>query len=121
MSKANDDQLLKCFEVANALADTLLCSSALSGSSTLCFGPHEFLHGLYQKLQPFLIQDHTLDSILREKTAQALLSVPSRLWNLSLEQPTELDTVSTMNTTNENSSQDGDNRHGKGDLNDSDN
>ncbi|QKX58696.1 uncharacterized protein TRUGW13939_05823 [Talaromyces rugulosus] len=76
------DQLLKCYEIANTLADTLLCNSILTDSTTLQCGPYDFLHALYQKLHPFLYLDHTLDSILREKTAQALLCAPSRLWNL---------------------------------------
>ncbi|KAL1970007.1 hypothetical protein VTN77DRAFT_6412 [Rasamsonia byssochlamydoides] len=100
------DQLLKCFEVANTLADTLLCNAALSERSALSFGPHEFLHGLYQKLRPFLSQDHMLDSILRGKTAEALSSAPCRFWSLRLGESTELDILSTKNTY-DNSSQDG--------------
>ncbi|CRG84103.1 putative sucrose utilization protein SUC1 [Talaromyces islandicus] len=76
------DQLLKCFEIANVLADTLLCSSVFADNTTLQCGPYELLHALYQKLHPFLYLDQTLDSILREKTGQAFLCAPSRLWNL---------------------------------------
>ncbi|KAJ9273351.1 hypothetical protein DTO212C5_425 [Paecilomyces variotii] len=79
------DQLLKCFEVANSLADTLLCNPAVSADSRFRLGPLEFLHGLYQKLSPFLEQDPILNSILRQKTAEALLRAPSRLWTLDIE------------------------------------
>ncbi|KAL1882581.1 hypothetical protein Plec18167_002998 [Paecilomyces lecythidis] len=79
------DQLLKCFEVANSLADTLLCNPTVSADSCFRLGPQEFLHGLYQKLAPFLEQDPILNSILRQKTAEALLRAPSRLWTLDVE------------------------------------
>lgn len=79
---------MKCFEVANSLADTLLCNPAVSKDSCFRLGPQEFLHGLYQKLSPFLEQDPTLNSILRQKTAEALLRAPSRLWTLDIDTPT---------------------------------
>ncbi|KAH8704973.1 hypothetical protein BGW36DRAFT_286595 [Talaromyces proteolyticus] len=78
------DQLLKCFEIANTLADSLLCNSVPAETTTLRCGPYEFLHALYQKIHPFIYLDTTLDTILREKTAQALLRAPSHFWNLSL-------------------------------------
>lgn len=70
--------------MANTLADTLLCGPALSEQSTLHFGPYDFLHGIYTKILPFLRSDDALNSILREKTAEALLRAPSRLRTLSL-------------------------------------
>ncbi|EED23343.1 C6 transcription factor, putative [Talaromyces stipitatus ATCC 10500] len=88
------DQLLKCYEVANTLADTLLCNPALVEQSTLQFGPYDFLHGLYQKILPFLHSDDTLNSILREKTAETLLRAPSRFRPLSL--PPSEDVMSTQ-------------------------
>jgi hypothetical protein len=70
--------------VANTLADTLLCNSALSEQSTLQFGPYDFLHGIYMKIVPFLHSDDALNSILRQKTAETLLRAPSRLRTLSV-------------------------------------
>ncbi|KAJ5452816.1 hypothetical protein N7445_000999 [Penicillium cf. griseofulvum] len=72
------DQLLKCFEVANSLADTVLLSPQKL-SSRLELGPQDFLHALYQKIVPFLEQDAMLNSILRAKTAEALVAAPARL------------------------------------------
>ncbi|KAL5366218.1 C6 transcription factor [Aspergillus floccosus] len=72
------DQLLKCFEVANSLADTVLYTSALSGE-TFRLRPQDFLHALYQRLVPFLDQDPLLKSILHAKTAEALVKAPARL------------------------------------------
>jgi hypothetical protein len=72
------DQLLKCFEVANSLADTVLLSPRKI-SSRLELGPPDFLHALYQKIVPFLEQDAMLNSILRAKTAEALVAAPARL------------------------------------------
>jgi hypothetical protein len=71
-------QLLKCFEVANSLADTVLLSPRKI-SSRLELGPPDFLHALYQKIVPFLEQDAMLNSILRAKTAEALVAAPARL------------------------------------------
>ena len=71
-------QLLKCFEVVNSLADTVLLSSHTI-SSRLELGPQDFLHALYQKIDPFLEQDTLLKSILRAKTAEALVAAPARL------------------------------------------
>ncbi|KAJ5835592.1 hypothetical protein N7447_001618 [Penicillium robsamsonii] len=71
-------QLLKCFEVANSLADTVLLSPHQIGSR-LELGPPDFLHALYQKIVPFLEQDTMLKSILRAKTAEALVAAPARL------------------------------------------
>ncbi|KAJ5125916.1 hypothetical protein N7526_008093 [Penicillium atrosanguineum] len=72
------DQLLKCFEVANSLADTVLLTS-LSSPPGFELGPQDFLHALYQKLAPFLEQDDVLNSILRTKTAEVLVMTPARL------------------------------------------
>ncbi|KAJ5168829.1 uncharacterized protein N7482_004423 [Penicillium canariense] len=72
------DQLLKCFEVANSLADTILLSLP-SYQTHFELGPPDFLHALYQKLLPFLAQDPMLDSILRSKTAEILIMAPARL------------------------------------------
>ncbi|KAJ5646633.1 hypothetical protein N7490_003005 [Penicillium lividum] len=72
------DQLLKCFEVANSLADTVLLTSAGSHPG-FELGPQDFLHALYQKLLPFLEQDAILKSILRGKTAEVLVMAPARL------------------------------------------
>jgi hypothetical protein len=69
---------LKCFEVANSLADTVLLTSS-GASSRLVLGPQDFLHALYQKIVPFLDQDDMLKSILRAKTAEALVTAPARL------------------------------------------
>ncbi|KAJ5595170.1 uncharacterized protein N7459_001378 [Penicillium hispanicum] len=77
------DQLLKCFEVANSLADTVLLNPARSQSG-FELGPHDFLHGLYQKLIPFLEQDTGLKSILRTKTAEILVMAPARLLTLQI-------------------------------------
>jgi hypothetical protein len=71
-------QLLKCFEVANSLADTVLLASS-GAISRLELGPQDFLHALYQKILPFLDQDDMLKSILRAKTAEALITAPARL------------------------------------------
>ncbi|KAG2417595.1 hypothetical protein HFD88_008814 [Aspergillus terreus] len=72
------DQLLKCFEVANSLADTVLYTSAPSGE-TFQLRSQDFLHALYQRLVPFLDQDPLLKSILHTKTAEALVKAPARL------------------------------------------
>ncbi|KAJ6188380.1 hypothetical protein N7519_003288 [Penicillium mononematosum] len=77
-------QLLKCFEVANSLADTVLLSSHKK-CSRLELGPHDFLHALYQKIVPFLEQDTALNSILRAKTAEALVAAPARLLTIQEE------------------------------------
>ena len=77
-------QLLKCFEVANSLADTVLLSSHTI-SSRLELGPQDFLHALYQKIDPFLEQDTLLKSILRAKTAEALVAAPARLLTIGEE------------------------------------
>lgn len=70
--------MLKCFEVANSLADTVLLRST-STSSRRELGPNDFLHALYQKIVPFLEQDRMLLGILRAKTAEALVTAPARL------------------------------------------
>ncbi|KNG86788.1 C6 transcription factor [Aspergillus nomiae NRRL 13137] len=72
------DQLLKCFEVTNSLADVVLYTPSVS-SYELRLGPQDFLHALYQKLLPFLEQDAMLKSILHAKTAEALVTAPARL------------------------------------------
>ncbi|RHZ63366.1 hypothetical protein CDV55_107060 [Aspergillus turcosus] len=73
------DQLLKCFEVANSLADTVIYTPPSSLSNALQVGPQDFLHALYQKILPFLEHDPMLKSILRAKTAEALVMAPARL------------------------------------------
>ncbi|KAE8392867.1 hypothetical protein BDV23DRAFT_181281 [Aspergillus alliaceus] len=72
------DQLLKCFEVTNSLADIVLCTPSIS-SYAFRLGPQDFLHALYQKLLPFLEQDSMLKSMLHAKTAEALVTAPARL------------------------------------------
>ncbi|OQD83620.1 hypothetical protein PENANT_c016G07202 [Penicillium antarcticum] len=72
------DQLLKCFEVANSLADTVLLKS-ITTRNRRELGPHDFLHALYQKIVHFLEQDRMLLGILRAKTAEALVTAPARL------------------------------------------
>ncbi|KAK1143273.1 hypothetical protein N8T08_006800 [Aspergillus melleus] len=73
------DQLLKCFEVANSLADTVLLTSSSLNTLSFQLRPEDYLHALYQKLLPFLEQDPMLKSILRAKTAEALVLAPARL------------------------------------------
>ncbi|KAI9046332.1 putative C6 transcription factor [Aspergillus affinis] len=73
------DQLLKCFEVANSLADTVLLTSPSLHLLSFQLRPEDYLHALYQKLLPFLDQDPMLKSILRAKTAEALVLAPARL------------------------------------------
>lgn len=72
-------QLLKCFEVANSLADTVFCTSSVAWHQNFHFGPQDILHALYQKLLPFLEQDQMLKSILHAKAAEALLKAPARI------------------------------------------
>lgn len=79
-------QLLKCFEIASTLADTILLTSATSYSARE-FGPQDFLHALYQKLLPSLEQDSLLKSNLRSKMAEALVTAPARL----LMEPTSME------------------------------
>lgn len=69
---------MKCFEVANSLADTVLLTPSAS-HPRFELGPQDFLHALYQKLSPFLEQDEVLNSILRIKTAEVLVMAPARL------------------------------------------
>ncbi|PYI18421.1 hypothetical protein BO86DRAFT_406356 [Aspergillus japonicus CBS 114.51] len=76
------DQLLKCFEVTNSLADTILLTGSSAVHSTLQWRPQDFLHALYQKLLPFLKQDPMLEALLRAKTAEALVKAPARLLGL---------------------------------------
>ncbi|GFG26942.1 maltose fermentation regulatory protein MAL13 [Aspergillus udagawae] len=73
------DQLLKCFEVANSLADTVIYAPLALLSNALQVGPQDFLHALYQKILPFLEHDLMLKTILRAKTAEALVMAPARL------------------------------------------
>ncbi|GAQ42282.1 hypothetical protein AtubIFM55763_003521 [Aspergillus tubingensis] len=77
------DQLLKCFEIANSLADTVLLTPCVPTCSDFQMRPHDFLHALYQKLLPFLEQDFMLKSILHSKTAEALVKAPARLLRLN--------------------------------------
>ncbi|KAE8339763.1 hypothetical protein BDV24DRAFT_72524 [Aspergillus arachidicola] len=88
------DQLLKCFEVTNSLADVVLYTPSVP-SHEHRLGPHDFLHALYQKLLPFLEQDVMLKSILYAKTAEALVTAPARLLRFYDEQTA--DDESTMN------------------------
>ncbi|KAE8421724.1 hypothetical protein BDV36DRAFT_43040 [Aspergillus pseudocaelatus] len=88
------DQLLKCFEVTNSLADIVLYTPSVP-SYDLRLGPQDFLHALYQKLLPFLEQDAMLKSILHAKTAEALVTAPARLLRFYDEQ--KADDESTMN------------------------
>lgn len=76
-------QLLKCFEVANSLADTVLLT-ATGSQPSFQLSPKDFLHALYQKLSPFLEQDPMLNSILRAKTAEVLVMAPARLLTMEL-------------------------------------
>lgn len=69
---------MKCFEVANSLADTVLLNLSRT-NSRLELGPQDFLHALYQKIDPFLDQDNMMKSMLRAKTAEALITAPARL------------------------------------------
>jgi hypothetical protein len=43
------------------------------------YGPQDFLHALYQKLLPSLEQDTVLQSNLRSKMAEVLITAPARL------------------------------------------
>lgn len=70
---------MKCFEVANSLADTVIYTPPSSLSNALQVGPQDLLHALYQKILPFLQHDPMLKSILRAKTAEALVMAPARL------------------------------------------
>ncbi|PYH91416.1 C6 transcription factor [Aspergillus ellipticus CBS 707.79] len=76
------DQLLKCFEIANSLADTVLFTPSASSYPASQLGPQDFLHALYQKLLPFLEQDPMFKSILHAKTAEALAKAPARLFSI---------------------------------------
>ncbi|RAH39793.1 putative C6 transcription factor [Aspergillus brunneoviolaceus CBS 621.78] len=76
------DQLLKCFEVTNSLADIILLAGSSAVHSTLQWRPQDFLHALYQKLLPYLEQDPMLKALLRAKTAEALVKAPARLLGL---------------------------------------
>lgn len=99
------DQLFKFFEITNTLADVVLChpagfispdsdsplsqivmldpgrtSRSWPGSRGCCrYGPTDFLHGLFQTMSPFLDVDKRINTLLREKVAQALLRAPSRV------------------------------------------
>ncbi|KAE8440638.1 hypothetical protein EG329_007004 [Mollisiaceae sp. DMI_Dod_QoI] len=76
------DQLVKLFEIANTLADTILCNPQLAKRSTGELGPPDYLHGLYQFISPMLELDGVFDSMLRQKTAEILLRAPTRFWQL---------------------------------------
>ncbi|RAL16291.1 putative C6 transcription factor [Aspergillus homomorphus CBS 101889] len=82
------DQLLKCFEVTNSLADIILFTMPASRHSTLQWRPQDFLHALYQKLLPFLQHDPMLKSLLRAKTAEALVNAPALLLGLGCDNST---------------------------------
>ncbi|KAJ5164170.1 uncharacterized protein N7500_006000 [Penicillium coprophilum] len=70
--------------VVNSLADTVLLSPHRI-NSRFELGPQDFLHALYQKIVPFLEQDTMLKSILRGKTAEALVTAPARLLTIGEE------------------------------------
>ncbi|KAJ3485538.1 hypothetical protein NLG97_g6795 [Lecanicillium saksenae] len=78
------DQVVKSFEVTNTLADVLLCSLAYNTSDRVgvwaSFGicPPQFLHGLFQTIEPFLADDRTLDEMLRRKIGDAFSQHPAR-------------------------------------------
>lgn len=76
------DQLVKLFEVANTLADTLLCSTQFLKRSSSQLGPPDILHGIYQYISPMLELDGVCDSMLRQKTAEVLVRAPTRFWQL---------------------------------------
>ena len=42
------------------------------------------MHGLYQKISPLLELDPCFNSMLREKTAEALVRTPARLWEIDI-------------------------------------
>ncbi|KAJ5548134.1 hypothetical protein N7513_005368 [Penicillium frequentans] len=93
------DQLLKCFEVANSLADTILLTSAGTHPG-FGLGPQDFLHALYQKLLPFLEQDTILKSILRGKTAEVLVMAPARLLTRQVDEHQQDHEYCSCNQTN---------------------
>ncbi|KAK5996902.1 putative sucrose utilization SUC1-like protein [Cladobotryum mycophilum] len=105
------DQLIKSFEIANTLADVVLCinntfktpsfqtstytrgispprsRSIRSAESRECwrYGPADYLHGLYQRIAPFLTYDKQRDEMLRVKAGEALLLTPCRIVPRGLE------------------------------------
>lgn len=90
---------MKCFEVANSLADTVLYTPTALAQPGLQLRPQDFLHALYQKLLPFLEQDPMLKSILHTKTAEVLVQSPARLLSLGFvgEEYVEEDTPEKAN------------------------
>lgn len=74
--------MVKLFEVANTLADVLLCSTQFLKRSSGQLGPPDFLHGLYQFISPMLELDGVCNSMLRQKTAEVLVRTPTRFWQL---------------------------------------
>ena len=54
-------------------------------------GPADVLHGLYQTISPLLEIDPCFNSMLREKTAEALVKAPARIWELGLDACSEDD------------------------------
>ncbi|KUJ09907.1 uncharacterized protein LY89DRAFT_597187 [Mollisia scopiformis] len=83
------DQLVKLFEVANTLADTLLCNPQIAKRSSGQLGPPDFLHGLYDFISPMLELDGVFDSMLRQKTAEVLVRAPTKFWMLNGSMPIE--------------------------------
>lgn len=83
------DQLVKLFEVTNSLADVILCNPKLSERENRRLGPVDYLHGLYQTVSPLLELDPCFNSVLREKTAEALIRAPTRFWDLGFDEISE--------------------------------
>jgi hypothetical protein len=61
-------------------------------------GPADVLHGLYQTISPLLEIDPCFNSMLREKTAEALVRAPARLWELDLDAFSEDDIHASEST-----------------------
>jgi hypothetical protein len=49
----------------------------------------DFLHGLYQRISPLLELDPCFNSVLREKTAEALVREPTRFWDFGFDEVSE--------------------------------
>lgn len=84
--------------MANSLADIVLITPSSSSILSVELRPEDYLHALYQKLLPFLDRDPMLKSILRTKTAEALLLAPARIPEIGWWE----DLLQEENNTNEN-------------------